>query len=305
MKNQNPDLSIIIVNYNTSQITRNCLRSIFNANIPKKGIEVIVVDNASVDSSVQDIKKYFPKVTIIKNTDNLGFSKANNQAADIAKGDYLLFLNSDTVIKKYSLTKPLKFLKNHPGVGALTIKLITSNGSIDIDNHRGFPTPLSAIFHFSGLGSIFPKSTFFNSYYLGLKKLNKIHTVPVVAGSFLMISSKLFNKIGRWDESYYFYGEDIDICYRINQSGAKIVYYPKVSSLHLKGASSGLKKETQQTTKVDKNTRLKVARASAEAMKIFYRKFYQDKYPRFLTKMVILSVSILGLVRQWKYKYLY
>ena len=117
-----------------------------------------------------------------------------------------------------------------------------------------------------------------------------------------MMSSKLFDEIGRWDEAYYFYGEDIDLCYRIGEAGYKIIYYPKVSTLHLKGASSGLRKETAGLARPDRATRIRVAKASVEAMKIFYRKFYAKKYPFLVTRLVLLGVTLKGYLRVLKHK---
>src|SRR3989338_7030782 len=289
-----PDLSIIIVNYNTKGLLADCLASVFAAAAAKNGLEVIVVDNASSDGSQAMVASQFKQVKLVRNKANLGFARANNEGYKVARGKYLLFLNSDTVVKRYSLAKPLKFLKNHPKVGAVTIKLILGDGTLDIDNHRGLPTPWASFCHFFGLSSLFPHSTIFNSYHLGQKKLNRIHSIPVAAGSFLMLSAKLFDQIGRWDEAYYFYGEDIDLCYRIGQAGYKIIYYPKVSTLHLKGASSGLRKETASLAKTSRETRIRVARASIEAMKIFYSKFYARKYPVFVTWLVLFAITLKG-----------
>ncbi len=294
---KNPDLSIIIVNFNTKELLAACLASIVRAVHPKNGLEVIVVDNASKDGSGEMVARQFKEVTLIKNNKNLGFARANNQGAKKATGKHLLFLNSDTVIKRYSLVKPLKFLKNHPKVGAITIKLTLPDGQIDIDNHRGFPTPWASFCHFFGLSGLFPHSLIFNSYHLGLKKLNRIHSIPVAAGSFLMLPQKIFHTIGAWDEAYYFYGEDIDLCYRINAAGYKIIYYPKVSALHYKGASSGIRKESAGISSADKKTKIKISKASVEAMKIFYRKFYLHKYPSIITWLILTAISLKGKLR--------
>lgn len=304
MKSKTPqkDLAIIIVNYNTKDLLFNCLKTIKAAEKPSKGLEVIVVDNGSTDSSRQMLKKDFPEVKVILNSKNLGFSKANNQAAKIACSKYLLFLNSDTELKKYSLVKPLKYLKTHPKIGALTIKLYLKNGEIDYDNHRNFPTPWVAFTKFSGLSTLFPNSSIFNSYHLGRKNLNTVHSIPVTAGSFIMIPEAVFSKLGGWDEQYFFYGEDIDLCYRIGQNGYKIIYYPKTSALHLRGASSGLRKENSSSASSDKANRLKVAAASVDAWKKFYKKFYQQKYPVWLTSLVVLGINLLGSIRLLKYK---
>lgn len=305
MKKNKYDLAIIIVNYNTRQLTEDCLNSVFSADAPKEGLQVIVVDNGSKDDSVLMLHKYakkHPNMIFIESSENLGFAKGNNVGVDASDAKHLLFLNSDTVIKRYSLVKPLKYLKTHPKVGAVTIKLYLKDGSIDYDNHRGFPTPWAAITKFSGLSALFPKSTFFNSYHLGYRKLDKIHQIPVAAGSFMMMPTKLFRQIGMWDETYFFYGEDIDLCYRINQAGYKIIYYPKVSTLHLRGASSGLRKENAKTAASNKANRIKVAKASTDAWRIFYKKFYRNKYPFFVTGLVVAGITLLGNIRMIKHK---
>ena len=302
MKRPKHELAVIIVNYNTRQLLDDCLASIFRAVKPAGGLEVVVVDNASKDDSIKMVKEKYPQVTLVKNRTNQGFAKANNRGVAVTDSRFFLFLNSDTVIKPYSLVKPLKFIKNHPDVGAITIKLFLKDGSIDLDNHRGFPDPWTAFCKLFGLSSLFPNSLFFNNYHLGLKKLNLIHAIPVTAGSYLMMSSKLFKKLGGWDESYFFYGEDIDISYRIGQAGYKIIYYPKVSTLHLKGASSGLRNESKKIAVSDKANRIKVAKASTEAWKIFYRKFYSDKYPKPLTWLVLTGIALKGFFRVLKYQ---
>lgn len=298
-----PDLSIIIVNYNTKPLLEDCLNSVYRAAAPKNGLEVVVVDNNSSDGSQEMVAGKFPDIKLIRNKTNTGFARANNIGYKVCDGKYVLFLNSDTVVKRYSFVKPLKFLKNHPKAGAITIKLVTADGALDLDNHRGFPTPWASFCHFFGLSALFPHSTIFNSYHLGQKKLNRIHSIPCAAGSFLMMPGSLFEKIGRWDEAYYFYGEDIDLCYRINQAGFKIIYYPKVSTLHLKGATSGLRKETKSLIKPDKQNRIKVAKASVNAMKIFYTKFYSDRYPAFVTWLVLLAVTLKGWFRVLKHQF--
>lgn len=193
-------------------------------------------------------------------------------------------------------------MKNHPEVGALTIKLYLKDGSIDYDNHRGFPTPWVSFCKLFGLSSLFPHSTFFNGYYIGYQNINKIHAIPVAAGSYLMMPTKLFNDIGKWDEHYFFYGEDIDLCYRVGEAGFKIIYYPKVSTLHLRGASSGLRKESRAIAVSSKENRIKVAKASTKAWEIFYNKFYTNKYPKPVTWMVLGGIKLKGWLRVMKHK---
>lgn len=305
MKKHKYDLAVIIVNYNTEQLTKDCLDSVFVADKPKDGLQVIVVDNGSKDGSVVMLKKYAkkkPNLIIVESSENLGFAKGNNVGVDAADAKHILFLNSDTVVRRYALVKPLKYLKAHPKVGAVTIRLYLKDGGIDYDNHRGFPTPWTAITKFSGLAGLFPKSTFFNSYHLGFRKIDKIHQIPVAAGSYLMMPTKLFRTIGMWDDTYFFYGEDIDLCYRINEAGYKIIYYPKVSTLHLRGASSGLRKENAQSASSGRENRIKVAKSSIDAWRIFYKKFYKNKYPFFVTATVLTGMSLIGNLRLLKHK---
>lgn len=305
MKKNKYELAVIIVSYNTKELTENCLNSIFGATKPTGGLQIIVVDNASRDDSLKmlrRLKRKHPELTVIASPKNAGFAKANNLGVKSADARYLLFLNSDTLIKPLSLVKPLKYLKSHPKVGAVTIKLFLKSGRLDYDNHRGLPTPWTAITKFSGLAALFPSSLIFNNYHLGFQKLNQTHQIPVAAGSWLMMSDRLFRQVGMWDEDYFFYGEDIDLCFRINQAGYKIIYYPKVSTLHLRGASSGLRKENARTTASTRANRIKVAQASIDAWRIFYRKHYQKKYPFLVTALVIGGMNLVGGLRVLRHK---
>ncbi len=187
-------------------------------------------------------------------------------------------------------------------VGALTIKLILADGTIDYDNRRGFPTPWNTFCRLFGLSKIFPKSLSFNSYHLGFKPIRRATEVPVIAGSFFMMPSKLFNQINGWDEDYFFYGEDIDICYRLQQAGYKIIYYPNTTTLHLKGASSGIRKETKKITKATKKIKIKIAKASIAAWEIFVKKHYSKKYPKPFVWFMMLGIRIKGSLRLLKWQ---
>jgi GT2 family glycosyltransferase len=297
-----PDLSIIIVNYNTRQLLADCLESLLAAEAPAGGLEIIVVDNASDDGSVAMVQADYPSVKVVANRENMGFAAANNQGTAVSHAPYLLFLNSDTRVEPDALVEPLAYLQANPQVGAITVKLIYPNGQRDPDNHRGFPTPWNALCHFSGLSKLFPDSPRFNGYFQGFANFDETHTVPVIAGSFMMMPHSLFAQLGGWDETYFFYGEDIDFCYRINQAGYEIVYYPHVTVLHYKGASSGLRKESADIARPPKATRIKVARESIRAMKIFYRKFYRDQYPWLVTALVLAGIELRGQLRILKHR---
>lgn len=295
-------MSVIVVSYNTRQLLDDCLGSLLVADVPPGGMEIIVVDNASADGSVEMVSGKYPQVILLPCNENLGFSAANNRGSAVARGEYLLFLNSDTVVYSDSLVKPLAYLRENPQVGALTVRLIYPNGERDPDNHRGFPTPWNAMCHFSGLSRLFPRSPRFNGYFLSYEDFSQVHGVPVIAGSYMMMPRALDRQLGGWDETYFFYGEDIDYCYRISAAGYEIVYYPLVEVLHYKGASSGLRKESADVARPPKETRIKVARESIRAMQIFYSKFYRDKYPKPVTALVLAGIRLRGWARILKHQ---
>ncbi len=296
------DLSVIVVSYNTCHLLDECLMSLADADAPSGGVEIIVVDNGSSDGSPKMVADRHPHVRLIASNVNRGFSAANNQGSAVARGNYLLFLNSDTRVGRRALVEPLEYLQEHPDVGALTVRLVYPNGERDPDNHRGFPTPWNAFCHFSGLSKLFPDRPIFNGYFRSYEDFSQTHPVPVIAGSFMMMPKKLDRQLGGWDESYFFYGEDIDYCYRIQQAGYQIIYYPHVEVLHYKGASSGLRKESADIARPPKETRVKVAQESIRAMKVFYSKFYEDKYPPLLTAFILAGIQFRGWFRVLKHR---
>lgn len=296
------DLSIIIVSYNTRQLLDDCVTSALAAEAPPGGLEIIVVDNASADGSPQMVAEKYPNVQLLSLTENLGFSAANNRGSAVATGDYLLFLNSDTRVNSRALTEPLAYMRRRPAVGALTVRLIYPTGERDPDNHRGFPTPWNALCHFSGLSRLFPGNPTYDGYFRSFEDFSSVHPVPVIAGSYMMMPRALDRTLGGWDESYFFYGEDIDYCYRIHEAGYDIIYYPLVEVLHYKGASSGLRKESAEIARPPKETRVRVAEESVRAMSIFYRKFYEDKYPKIVTTAVLGGIRLRGWVRVQRHR---
>ena len=296
------DLSIIVVSYNTRQLLDDCLRSLYAAEAPPGGMEVIVVDNASADGSPAMVRERYPQARLIVSAENRGYSAANNQGAAVAAGDTLLYLNSDTVVAADALVKPLCYLQDHPQAGALTVRLVYPSGERDPDNHRGFPTPWNAFCHFTLLSRLFPHSPRFKGDFRSYEDFSAVHPVPVIAGSYMMMPRALDRQLGGWDETYFFYGEDIDYCYRIHEAGYEIIYYPLVEVVHYKGASSGLRKESADIARPPKATRVKVAEESVRAMRVFYGKFYSDKYPRPVTAFVLAGIQVRGWMRILKHR---
>lgn len=285
------DLSIIIVSYNTKDFLKKCLGSIYKTS---KGFsfEIIVSDNNSKDGSAEMVKKEFKDVILAENKENLGFSKGNNVGVKKSSGRYVLFLNSDTVVYPNTLKYMINFMDSQKHAGAATCKLEMPNGKIDDASHRGFPTPWNSFCHFSGLSKIFGKTKLFGGYNLGFMDFSKIHEIDALAGAFMMVRREAGSEVSWWDEDYFFYGEDIDFCYMLKQKSWRIYYVPQVSILHYKGVSGGIKKTSKGITTADKNTKKKVTYERFRAMRIFYKKHYEQKYPWFVTRLVYLGISL-------------
>ncbi len=278
-------LSIIIVSYNTKELLEDCLKSVSIAKA-KIDSEVYVVDNNSHDGTVEMVKKDFPWVKLIANGKNLGFSKANNQAIKKAKGDFVLILNPDTRVLPETLTKMLGFMKENPQVGVATCRVEFPSGKLDVDCRRHFPTPWRAFTYFSGLSKLFKGFKLFDQYNYGYETEDKQLDIDACVGAFMIIPKKAIEKVGMFDEEFFFYGEDLDWCYRFKEHGYKIIYTPITKIIHYKGASSGIKKTSQQVTKATAETRKMARRQSINAMRIFYKKHYKNKYPFFVNWLV-------------------
>ncbi|OGH18865.1 MAG: hypothetical protein A2770_04480 [Candidatus Levybacteria bacterium RIFCSPHIGHO2_01_FULL_38_12] len=286
------DISILIVSYNSKIFLRECIDSIEKNILNKIKKEIIVVDNASGDGSAETIRNSFKDVILVENKENLGFSKANNIGIKKSKGNYILFLNPDTLVREKSIETLLGFLDEHTQVGAVTCKVELPNGEIDDASHRGFPTPWNSFCYFSGLTKLFPHSKLFSGYTMGWKDLSTIHEIDACGGAVMLVRRKAGDDVKWWDEDYFFYGEDLDFCYRLKQKGWKIFYYSNVSILHYKGVSSGIKDISKDRTTANKETRNRASKARFDAMRIFYKKHYEKKYPRFVSWLVHKGIDI-------------
>ena len=230
-------LSVIIVNYNVKHFLEQCLRAAVNAckNISS---EIIVVDNHSVDQSNQMVIEKFPSVKLIKNEENVGFSKANNQAMRIAKGEYVLLLNPDTLVEEDTFEKVISFMDQHPEAGGLGIKMIDGNGHFLPESKRALPTPKVAFYKIFGLSKLFPKSKTFGKYHLSYLDKDQTHEVEILSGAFMLMRKSVLDKIGLLDETFFMYGEDIDLSYRIILGGYKNYYFADSTIIHYKGEST-------------------------------------------------------------------
>jgi len=230
-------LSIIIVNYNVKYFLEQCLCSVKKA-IDKIEAEVFVVDNNSIDGSMDYIQPKFPWAKFILNPKNEGFSKANNLALAEAKAKFILFLNPDTIVAEDSFEKCITFLKSHPEVGSVGVKMIDGHGNYLKESKRGFPTPWASFCKLSGLTALFPWTKLFASYYLGYLNEKENQEIDVVSGAFMFIRKDIINKTGGFDEQFFMYGEDIDLSFRIQQAGHKNYYLAETTIIHFKGEST-------------------------------------------------------------------
>ncbi|MEP6846636.1 MAG: glycosyltransferase family 2 protein [Panacibacter sp.] len=230
-------LSVIIINFNVKYFLEQCLLSVQKAGIGMD-VEIIVVDNNSTDGSREYLKPKFPGATFKWNNSNPGFGKANNSVLREAKGNYILFLNPDTIIPEDCFSKCLDIFEKNPDCGALGVRMIDGSGKFLKESKRGLPSVSNSFYKMAGLSSVFPESRTFAGYYAGHLKENETQIVDVLAGAFMMLSRKAIELTGGFDERFFMYAEDIDLSYRIIQSGLKNYYFPQVSIIHFKGEST-------------------------------------------------------------------
>ena len=279
---QKMDISIVIVNYNVKHFLEQCLHSVEKA-LQNLQSEVFVVDNNSVDGSAQLITEKFPNVTFIQNTENVGFSKANNQAIRQAKGKYVLLLNPDTVVEEDTFEKVLSFMHAHPDAGGLGVKMIDGKGVFLPESKRGLPTPWVAFYKMFGLSRLFPRSRKLGKYHLSFLDKDEVHEIDVLAGAFMLLRKSVLDKIGLLDESFFMYGEDIDLSYRIQKGGYKNYYYPETTIIHYKGEST--KKGSLNYVKVFYN-----------AMIIFARKHFSGSKAGVFAFLIHLAIYFRALL---------
>ena len=281
-------LSIVIVNYNVEHFLEQCLFSVRKA-IANIEAEVFVVDNNSVDGSLKMLADKFPEVKVIANKDNVGFSRANNQAIRISTGEYVLLLNPDTVVEDDTFTKTIEFMDSHPDAGGLGVKMVDGKGRFLPESKRGLPTPATAFYKMFGLTKLFPHSKRFARYYLGHLDNDEINEVEILAGAFMLMRRETLDKCGLLDETFFMYGEDIDLSYRITLAGYKNYYYPKTRIIHYKGEST-------------KKTSVNYVLVFYKAMEIFVRKHFADKGAKtfsFFINLAIYFKAFLALLSQF------
>src|SRR6187401_1158148 len=255
-------LSLIIVSYNSMRVLEDCLFSIQKAMQIIDG-EIIIVDNNSKDGIKEGLSSKFPGVKFIFNNENLGFAKACNMGSKISSGDYILFLNPDTVLSETCLTECISFFKTHEDAGAVGVRMLDEKGKFLKESKRGLPSPSASFYKLFGITAFFPRSKKIAKYYQGHLPENENNLVEVLSGAFMMIKKVVFEKVDGFDETFFMYGEDIDLSLRIIQMGFKNYYLGKVSITHLKGGST--------------TYNYKYVKDFYGAMKLFVKKHYNGK----------------------------
>lgn len=278
-----PKLSIVIVNYNGGELFIKCLDSVKAAE-KEANLDVWVVDNVSTDGYLEKAQHKFSHFNYILNKENLGFSKANNIALKKVKNEYVLILNPDTEIFPGVLSYMLKFMENNSQVGAATCRVELSNGSLDWASHRGLPTPWASLLYY-----LFKNDRL---YHLIDRDLETIHEVDSITGAFFLTRKSVLDKVGLFDEDYFMYAEDLDLCYRIKKAGYKILFVPNVKIIHHKGVASGIKSHSQAITTATSSSKMKAFNSFYETMKIFYKKNLAHSYPFYINWLVYLAIDL-------------
>ncbi len=266
-------LSVVIVNYNVKHYLEQCLNSVCKAvgNVPSA--EVIVVDNASSDGSVEYIRERFPDINLIASDKNLGFARANNLAIRQSKGEYVLLLNPDTIVAENTFAHFVDFMDKHPDAGACGAYMLHTDGTFALESRRGLPTPFVAFCKMSGLTSLFPKSHIFGRYYMRYLNEREINPIEIVSGAYMFLRREALDKAGLLDEDFFMYGEDIDLSYRILKSGYQNYFVPS-PILHYKGEST-------------EKSSYRYTHTFYQAMQLFFRKHYSH-----YSIMVSLPISL-------------
>jgi len=281
-------LSIIIVNYNVKHFLEQCLQSVHKA-IQNMDAEVFVVDNNSVDRSVEMVAEKFPWVKQIANKENTGFSVANNQAIRISKGEYILLLNPDTIVEEDTFEKCVTFMDATPEAGGLGVKMVDGKGKFLPESKRSLPTPSVAFYKIFGLSSLFPKSKRFGAYHLGHLPEDETNEVDILAGAYMLMRKKALDKVGLLDETFFMYGEDIDLSYRLVKGGYKNYYFPETRIIHYKGEST-------------KKGSLNYVFLFYKAMIIFAKKHFSNKNARLFSMLINLAIylrAFLSVIRRY------
>lgn len=273
-----PDLSIIIGTYNTKNLVKKTLSSIYK-NTKKISFEIILIDDASSDGTFEYIKKSYPQIKLLKNKKNLGYSKTYNIGTKLARGRYVLHLNSDVYFTKDShLDSIARFMDENPKVGIAGCKVLKNNGSLDLPCRHAVPTLKNTFFQLFGLYKLFPFVKSIN-YYMTYLDETQVTEVGGILGAFMLIRRELFKSVGYLDENFFIYCEDTDYCYRAKKKGWKIFYYPKITVKHMHGATT-------------RQFRFRAVLLFHRGMLYYYKKHYAKNNNLFINLFVYFGITV-------------
>ena len=274
------DLSVVIVNYQTFELTKNTINSIFEYDYPFE-LEVIVVDNASSDDSLSRLQDYFgDRVRFIASAENNGFAAGNNQALRVVEASYVLLLNSDTIVWENTLESIYNYMEDHKDVGACGCRVLLENGELDKACKRSFPNVKNSFFRLFHI----PTNSADDNYNLDNLPDDEIYEIDCLTGAFMFMRKEALDTAGLLDETFFMYGEDIDLCYRIKNSGWKIIYYGESKITHLKGASS-------------KKQKSKLIYEFYRAMYIYYKKHHAEESSFIVNIVVYIGIAVLCILK--------
>lgn len=295
------DISVIILSYNTKEITARCLTELKELCTQSSPLtfQVIVVDNGSTDGSVEMLRTFsMPECTfeVVYNKENVGFSRGNNIGLQRARGKYVLYLNSDVMVsktsKKIHFADLINYMDSHLDVGALTVRVELPSGQIDPASHRGFPTPwrsLAYLLKLEKLAFSVPAlhpylKGIFGGYHLLGADLNMVHQIDAGTAAFLMCRKESIDRLNGFDEQFFMYGEDLDLCFRMQELGQKVIWYPQYTVTHLK-YQSGLQSS-------DAKTKSRIRWHFYDAMEKFYLKHYNKRYCVCINTLILSVIKL-------------
>ncbi len=276
-------LSVVFLSYNTRDLTEQALRTVLDA-AEGMAVEVFVADNASVDGSAEMVAEKFPQVKLIRNESNVGFAAGNNVPLRRVVGEYVLIINTDTIVRRNTLSAMVDFLDAHPEAGACGCKILDPDGTLQLDSRRGFPTPVAAFCKMSGLSRLFPDHPVISHYHMTYLDPERTEEVEVISGSCMMVRKAAMDQVGLLDEDYFMYGEDIDWCYRIHQAGWKIYYVPTTEIIHFRGESG-------------RGVPLRILYRKSQAMSIFVNKHMAQRFRFFPLWLLQVGIGLHGFFR--------
>ncbi|NOY05979.1 MAG: glycosyltransferase [Chlorobi bacterium] len=277
-------ISIIIVNYNVRLLLENLLHSLY-ASLGDIPAEIFLVDNASVDGSVEMVRREFPSVILVESGENIGFARANNLALRRCRGKYILLINPDTFVQEDTIPSMIRFFEENPMVGMAGCKIINPDGTLEPACRRSFPTPWVAFSKLSGLSNLFPRSRLFARYNLTYLNEDESYEVDAISGSFMMLRREVYDAVGGLDETYFMYGEDLDWCFRVREAGWKVFYSHKTKIIHFGGEST-------------KRSSIDSTALFYEAMRLFVKKNLKLGKPG--TAVINFGIFLRSVLSRWQ-----